>query len=71
VERGQWLRTHAHQTTRIGTQIMTNQDKAEFRLYCQGVTERQLRNVYDKERQARRTAYANIAKQVMIERGLT
>jgi hypothetical protein len=50
---------------------MTNQDKAEFRLYCQGVTERQLRNVYDKERQARRTAYANIAKQVMIERGLT
>ena len=50
---------------------MTNQDKAEFRLYCYGITDRQLRNVYDRERLARRTAYANIAKQVMIERGLT
>jgi hypothetical protein len=71
VGRGQWLRTHAHQTTRIGKQTMTKQDRAEFRPYCYGITDRQLRNVYDRERLARRTAYANIAKQVMIERGLT
>ena len=50
---------------------MTKQDRAEFRPYCYGITDRQLRNVYDRERLARRTAYANIAKQVMIERGLT
>ena len=49
---------------------MTKQDKREFRGYCQGITDSQLRNVYAKESLARRTAYANIAKQVMTERGL-
>jgi hypothetical protein len=50
---------------------MTKQDKREFRGYCEGCTDSQLRNVYAKESLARRTAYANIAKQVMTERGLT
>lgn len=45
-------------------------DKAEFLQYCRQCTDTQLRNVYAKERLARRVGYANIAKQVMQERGL-
>ena len=49
---------------------MTKQDKREFRGYCEQCTDSQLRNVYAKEKLARRTAYANIAREVMIERNL-
>jgi hypothetical protein len=48
---------------------MTKQDKVEFRQYCRLCTEAQLRNVYNKESLARRTAYAQIAKEVLNERG--
>ncbi len=50
---------------------MTKQDKREFRDYCEGVTDNQLRNVLAKETLARRTAYAQIAREVMTARGLT
>lgn len=50
---------------------MSKQDKAEFRDYCRGVTDTQLRNVYAKETLARRRGYARIAREVMDERGLT
>lgn len=49
---------------------MTKQDKREFRGYCERCTDNQLRNVYAKETLARRTAYAQIARDVMNERGL-
>lgn len=49
---------------------MTKKDAAEFRQYCRGITETQLRNVYAKERLARRSAYALIALSVMTERGM-
>jgi hypothetical protein len=49
---------------------MTQQDKREFRGYCEQCTDSQLRNVYAKEKLARRTAYANIAREVMSERNL-
>jgi hypothetical protein len=49
---------------------MTKQDKREFRDYCARCTDSQLRNVYAKEKLARRTAYANIAREVMGERNL-
>jgi hypothetical protein len=49
---------------------MTKRERADFRLYCQQCTDSQLRNVYAKERLARRSAYAQIAQDVMKERGL-
>ena len=53
------------------TRSALREDKADFRQYCMQCTDTQLRNVYAKERLARRVGYANIAKQVMQERGLT
>jgi hypothetical protein len=50
---------------------MTKQDKAEFRGYCEQCTDSQLRNVYAKESLARRTTYAQIALNVMNQRGIT
>lgn len=50
---------------------MTKQDKAEFRDYCWGVTPNQLRNVYAKESLARRRTYAQIALDVLNQRGIT
>jgi hypothetical protein len=50
---------------------MTKQDKAEFRGYCKQCTDNQLRNVYAKESLARRTIYAQIALDVMNQRGIT
>lgn len=50
---------------------MTKHERADFKMYCEQCTDSQLRNVYAKERLARRSAYADIAKQVMTERGLT
>lgn len=49
---------------------MTNSDKEDFRQYCRQCTDAQLRSVYEKERNAKRTAYANIARSVLAERGL-
>jgi hypothetical protein len=49
---------------------VTKQDKREFRGYCEQCTDSQLRNVYAKETLARRTGYANIAREVMSERNL-
>ena len=53
-----------------GVTKMNKQDKAEFKAYCENCTNSQLHNVYITEKTARRIAYANIAKQVLIERGL-
>lgn len=52
------------------TRSALREDKADFRQYCRQCTDTQLRNVYAKERLARRVGYANIAKQVMQERGI-
>lgn len=49
---------------------MSKQEKHTFRLYCQYCTDAQLRNVYAKESLARRTEYARIAREVMLERGV-
>ena len=49
----------------------SKQDKAEFRGYCRGITDTQLRNVLAKELLARRNAYADIARSVMAERGMS
>jgi hypothetical protein len=50
---------------------VTKQDKAEFLHYCKLCTDSQLRNVYAKEKLARRTTYAQIALEVMNQRGIT
>lgn len=49
---------------------LTKQDREEFRLFCEQATDAQLRNIYIKEKTARRTAYANIARTVMAERDI-
>lgn len=49
---------------------MTNQDREEFKGYCQGCTDSQLRNVYNKEKAARRRGYADIARAELERRGL-
>ena len=49
---------------------MTKQDRAEFKDYCQGVTDAQLHNVYIKEVTARRSAFAAIARIELGKRGL-
>jgi hypothetical protein len=40
---------------------MTSRDKAEFQAFCRNASDRQLQNIYDKEMDANRKAYANIA----------
>lgn len=50
---------------------MTKTEKSEFRAYCKQATDTQLRNILVKELLARRQAYAEIARSVMAERGLT
>lgn len=50
---------------------MTKYERADFKQFCKQCTDNQLRNVYAKEVLARRSSYASIAKEVMIERGLT
>lgn len=49
---------------------MTKTESADFRMYCEQCTDTQLRNVYAKERLARRWRYARIAQDVMVQRGL-
>ena len=49
---------------------MTKQDKREFRAYCEKCSDTQLRYVLVQETLARRTAYAQIAREIMNERGL-
>jgi hypothetical protein len=41
---------------------MTREDREEFRLYCWNCTDRQVRGVYEKERDAGRDDYAEIAR---------
>lgn len=48
---------------------MTKRDKREFHDYCMRLTDAQLRNVYAKERLARRSAYAAIALSIINQRG--
>lgn len=43
---------------------------ADFREFCRGATDSQLRNIYAKECLARRRSFAQVAKSVMQERGL-
>jgi hypothetical protein len=51
--------------------MTTKRDKAEFRMYCERCTDIQLRNVLARETLARRTAYVQIAREVMTTRGRT
>jgi len=48
----------------------TQSDRADFRQYCRNVSERQLPNVYQKELDAGRLAYADDARLVAAERGI-
>lgn len=50
---------------------MTKQDKREFRAFCHNCTDTQLRNILVRETLMRRTAYAQIVREVMKERGLS
>lgn len=49
---------------------MTKQDRKEFTLFCRYATDRQIVNIYLKEKDARRHAYAQIAREEAIRRGL-
>ena len=49
---------------------MTKQDREESEAYCRQCTDEQLRNVYAKEKAARRTAFTAIARSVLAQRGL-
>jgi hypothetical protein len=50
---------------------VSEQTKAQFRTFCRQATEIQLRNILAKETLARRKSYAQIAREIMRERGLT
>jgi hypothetical protein len=49
---------------------MKRQDRCEFRLFCVAATDSQLANIYKKEIDAKRKAYAMIAGKEMKRRGL-
>lgn len=49
---------------------MTKQDRKEFTLFCRQATNRQIVNIYHDEKAARRYAYAQIAREEAIRRGL-
>jgi hypothetical protein len=49
---------------------MTSRDKAEFQAFCRNASDRQLQNIYDKEMDANRKAYANIAAAEAARRGI-
>lgn len=46
----------------------SNQDRTEFKAYCRALTTPQLHNVYDREKQAKRTVYAEIAMLELVGR---
>jgi len=47
----------------------TKEDKADFADYVRGVTDKQVRGVYEKEHKANRRAYAQIAVEEGLRRG--
>lgn len=49
---------------------VTQQDKDEFQGYLTACTDRQVRGVYEKEKQAGRRTYAQLAKEELVRRGL-
>ena len=49
---------------------ITQADKEDFRNYCRGVTDAQLREVYRKEKTANRRSYAAVALAEMERRNL-
>lgn len=49
---------------------VTAQDKEEFQGYLAACSDRQVRGVYEKEKQANRRAYAQLAKEELVRRGL-
>jgi hypothetical protein len=51
--------------------MITQQDKDEFEGFCRAATNAQLRNIYQREVDARRKVFAAIAKYEMARRGLT
>ena len=50
---------------------MTSKDRIEFRLYLRQCTDRQVQGVYDKEKEAGRNEYAELAKDEAAQRGIT
>lgn len=49
---------------------MTEDDRSEFTAYLRGVTDNQVRGVYEKEKAAGRTDYTQLAKEELLRRGL-
>lgn len=49
---------------------MTNQDRTEFVAYLQACTDSQVRGVLEKEREAKRKDYVDLAKAELERRGL-
>ncbi len=49
---------------------MTKQDRDEFKLYLRQCTDRQVQGVYDKESQAGRDDYAELAENEADRRGI-
>ena len=49
---------------------MTKQDKLEFMLFCKQATNKQLANIWKRERDAKRYVYAEIADNEMKRRGI-
>lgn len=49
---------------------MTAQDRAEFKLYLKQCTDRQVQGVYDKEKEAGREDYAELARDEAERRGI-
>lgn len=50
---------------------MTKQERAQFVAFCQNATDRQLPNIYQKERDAGRFDYAAIAEVEAARRGVS
>jgi len=46
-------------------------DLASFKKFCQQATDNQLRNIYFDELRANRCAFADVARTVKAQRGLT
>jgi hypothetical protein len=46
-------------------------DERDFRAYLEQCTDSQVRGVYEKERDARRTSYAELARQEAARRNVT
>ena len=49
---------------------MTSRDRREFQLYLRNCTDRQVQGVYDKEKEAGRSEYAELAQEEAANRGI-